>query len=97
MSVPAQPEINITSFYPYVLVRPIGKPEETTTKGGVYLPSLNEIAMEAEVVSVSEDGDLSDLKVGDIVFVKKYASFPIVSTDFRFVEEEDILGKRKSE
>lgn len=90
----AQPEINITSFYPYVLVRPIGKPEETTTKGGVYLPSLNEIAMEAEVVSVSEDGDLSDLKVGDRVFVKKYASFPIVSTDFRFVEEEDILGKR---
>ena len=92
MSVPAQPEINITSFYPYVLVRPIGKPEETTTKGGVYLPSLNELAMEAEVVAVPED--VIDLEVGDIVFVKKYASFPIVSTDLRFVEEEDILGKR---
>jgi len=92
MSVTAQPEIKITSFYPYVLVRPIGKAEETTTKGGVYLPSLNELAMEAEVVAVPED--VTDLEVGDIVFVKKYASFPIVSTDLRFVEEEDILGKR---
>ena len=92
MSVSAQSENKITSFYPYVLVRPIGKPEETTTKGGVYLPSLNELAMEAEVVAVPED--VADLEVGNIVFVKKYASFPIVSTDLRFVEEEDILGKR---
>lgn len=92
----AQLEINITSFYPYVLVRPIGKPEETTTKGGVYLPSLNELATEAEVVAVAEDGEVDDLEVGDIIFVKKYASFPIASTDLRFVEEEDILGKRNT-
>lgn len=90
--------LKISSFYPYILVRPLEKVEETLTSGGVYLPpQQTSKVIEAEVVEVPEQitGEY-EIEEKDVVYVKQFSSRPVGGTDLRFVNvEEDVFGKKE--
>jgi len=81
-----------------VIIKP--KEKETTSAGGIVLPSSNEKPETGEVLAVGpgkyEDGSLRklDVKVGDEVIFGKYSGTEVKVGESSLVvmREEDIMG-----
>ncbi len=90
--------LKISSIYPYALVRPLEKVNETVTEGGVYLPPQHsDKVLEGEVVEISEQASSEyEIFEKDILYIKQFSSRPVGGTDLRFVNiEEDVFAKKE--